>query len=424
MVIKQRPTSSAAFFDTYGLVDEYSVKDEKSTLPVYSSKKMVEETSSCSDDSTISGNIHGPLHEDCDKDLLPMWETRPTKTTLLSKGDVLPIFTTSHVAESSALSPFRSIVVTIKRKKDAPLRLLLLVCLAVAAYSYMGARSELSVLQSRLSSLNQGLRTHEEALTNNEELTQSYEEAIAELQETHGHLEAKLSSPVRALLDALPEEMIRQLKGLSDISPNDSNRIAKIRRQIQAKNKQDVLEKYGPGPYQVEFELDFSPDENEEPTKFVVEMAPLDLMPHSVHHFLEMISHGLLNGFAFNVGEYHIVMAGVKSGEMEQVFKKARLTTLTFPEYSHEFPHDPYTLGFSGAPPGPSWYINTVDNVEHHGPGGQEHHRGLDGDPCFAKVVSGFDVVDRIQMNLLDLEHNVEIQRARILPKEQHQMRR
>jgi hypothetical protein len=252
MVIKQRPTSSAAFFDTYGLLDECSrAKDEKSTLPVHrhSSKNMVEEVSSCgSDDSTISSGhirIHGPLHEheDCDKDILPIWESRPTKPILVSKGDVLPTYTTSPAAESSALSPFRSIVVTIKRKKDAPLRLLLFVCLAVAVCSYMGARSELAMLQLRLSYLNQGLRTNEEELTSSEELTQSYEEAIAELQETHGHLEAELSSPIRALVDALPMEMSLQLNGLSDISPNDSHHLDEIRHQIQAKNKQDVLEK-------------------------------------------------------------------------------------------------------------------------------------------------------------------------------------
>jgi cyclophilin family peptidyl-prolyl cis-trans isomerase len=188
--------------------------------------------------------------------------------------------------------------------------------------------------------------------------------------------------------------------------------------------------RYGPGPYQVEFELDFSPDENEEPTKFVVEMAPLDLMPHAVHHFLEMISHDILDGFSFAQIADHVVVAREESDETEQALEKARLTTLTFAEYSHEFPHDAYTLGFSGAPAGPSWYINTIDNVESHGPGGQDHHQGSAGDPCFAKVVSGFSVIDRIQNRQTisedshDLEHDVGIQRVRILPNEQHQMRR
>merc|ERR1712150_153892 len=65
-----------------------------------------------------------------------------------------------------------------------------------------------------------------------------------------------------------------------------------------------------------------------------------------------------------------------------------------FQEYSDRFPHETYTLGFSGRPGGPSFYINTIDNTKNHGPGG--YAADGKGDPCFGKVIHGFDVVDRM----------------------------
>jgi hypothetical protein len=75
-------------------------------------------------------------------------------------------------------------------------------------------------------------------------------------------------------------------------------------------------------------------------------------------------------------------------------FVDLQLDHLAFPEYSDEFPHVPWTVGFAGRPGGPDFYINKVDNTASHGPGGQYQH-DLDeyADPCFAKVVDGFDTL-------------------------------
>lgn len=69
---------------------------------------------------------------------------------------------------------------------------------------------------------------------------------------------------------------------------------------------------------------------------------------------------------------------------------------LGFPEHSNEYKHSKYTLGFSGQ--GPTFYINTIDNIFVHGRGSQQQHHLLpeDADPCFGKVIEGFDVVDEI----------------------------
>ena len=59
---------------------------------------------------------------------------------------------------------------------------------------------------------------------------------------------------------------------------------------------------------------------------------------------------------------------------------------------------------------GPSFYINTVDNSEIHGPGGQPTDddvgsiggsRSGSADPCFGRIVSGYDVIQRIQQQPL-----------------------
>ena len=64
-------------------------------------------------------------------------------------------------------------------------------------------------------------------------------------------------------------------------------------------------------------------------------------------------------------------------------------------EYDARFPHEKYTLGFAGRPGGPEFYISTVDNVANHGPGSQGSK--TEADSCFAKVVGGFDVVERMR---------------------------
>lgn len=147
---------------------------------------------------------------------------------------------------------------------------------------------------------------------------------------------------------------------------------------------------------------------------FVVQMASLDSMPHAVHLFLEQVSHRLWNRGWFYINGPHVMQAGPQADfsrviDKEEIderklaltpFRELQLDSLAFPEYSEDFPHEPYTLGFTGRPGGPDWYINKVDNTEAHGPGGQFHHELEEfADSCFAKVIDGFDVI-KTMMNL------------------------
>jgi hypothetical protein len=171
-----------------------------------------------------------------------------------------------------------------------------------------------------------------------------------------------------------------------------------------------------------------------------VELAPLETLPHAVHLFLEQVAHNLWAGCYFYLNGPHVLQAGPQSFEDEDTpipkgessrynavkpFSDLGLETLAFPEYSKTFPHQTWTLGFTGRPGGPDFYINKVDNSKAHGPGGQIHHvLHEEGDSCFAKIVSGRENVAKIyQQHIHDddsdwhyfLEEPIEIISATIL---------
>jgi hypothetical protein len=183
--------------------------------------------------------------------------------------------------------------------------------------------------------------------------------------------------------------------------------------------------RFGPGPHYVKITLQMD-QATPKTQSFVVQMAPLGSMPHAVHLFLEQVSHKLWNRGWFYINGPHVMQAGpqadlTKLGVDNSTntderslalapFRELQLDSLAFPEYSEDFPHQPYTLGFTGRPGGPDWYINKVDNVKAHGPGGQFHHELEEfADSCFAKVIDGFDVI-KTMMNLPTVQEEGDYQ--------------
>lgn len=169
----------------------------------------------------------------------------------------------------------------------------------------------------------------------------------------------------------------------------------------------------------------FVPESEQSQTnKFVIELAPLSLMPHSVLHFLEMIDHELWDGAAFVHHVDHVIQAvptAFRTAEtMKPTFEQAGLSELAFQEYHEEYPHETYSVGFSGRPGGLEFYINTQDNSLIHGPGGQsQHDLHEEGDPCFGKVVSGHHVVDRMNQKRVTNKreiHIIGIEKAVLMP--------
>ena len=168
----------------------------------------------------------------------------------------------------------------------------------------------------------------------------------------------------------------------------------------------------------------------------MVELAPLSAMPHAAHIFLEQVSHGLWDSAWFYINGPHVMQAGPQAEETDdsdddprevslRPFKEVSLESLHFPEYSKDFPHAAWTLGFTGRPGGPDFYINKIDNSEAHGPGGQYQHELSEfADPCFAKVIKGFDTLEDIvrESTILEgeyqyfFEYPVHIVQAIVLP--------
>jgi hypothetical protein len=160
--------------------------------------------------------------------------------------------------------------------------------------------------------------------------------------------------------------------------------------------------RFGLGPHRVKFTVRI-PNEPVE-GDFVVEMASLDIMPHAVHLFLEQVYHELWDNTFFYLNGPHVVQAGPQDWDEAHVkgdnlkrFTLTQLDKLAFPEYHPSYPHLPWTLGYTGRPGGPDWYINKADNSKSHGPGGQyQHDLEEQADPCFAKVVEGQETLQRV----------------------------
>jgi cyclophilin family peptidyl-prolyl cis-trans isomerase len=185
-----------------------------------------------------------------------------------------------------------------------------------------------------------------------------------------------------------------------------------LKHKVQVASLEEVNQKYGSGVHHVEIELIF-PDKKEGPTKFVIELAPTELVPHAVQTFLEMVSTGLLDGCSFILNALHVIKAaplpydGSSAKEKAKAFSEHGLESVAFKEYSEAFPHKKYTVGFA-ADGSPSFYINTDDNSGIHV-----------GDPCFGKVVSGFDAIKRLEnsptRNGIWFERRIGIKSAKIL---------
>ena len=163
--------------------------------------------------------------------------------------------------------------------------------------------------------------------------------------------------------------------------------------------------RFGKGPHRVEVQVDFnagvSTSGRTDVGIFIIEMAPLSQMPHSVHLFLQMVAHKLWDDTVFLHTTNHVLQAApidfTTGRSKRDDFADASLDQLSFQEYSEDYPHVKYTIGFGGRPGGPDFYISTQDNSKYHGPGGQGHHDlHEEADPCFGLVVEGQKIVDRM----------------------------
>lgn len=193
-------------------------------------------------------------------------------------------------------------------------------------------------------------------------------------------------------------ELIQDMKNIQKKLKQSQAQAEKLKSQVIALSKQDAIAKYGSGVIRVKMDLIFPAPSSERevladtgPHTIIIEMASLDIMPHAVYTFLEMVSAKLLDGCSFILNALHVLKAAPLPYDGSSASIKARqfldhgLESVAFREYSPDYPHDKYTIAFA-ADGSPSFYINTEDNSEIHV-----------GEPCFARIVSGFDTVQRLE---------------------------
>ena len=124
---------------------------------------------------------------------------------------------------------------------------------------------------------------------------------------------------------------------------------------------------------------------------FTIELLPVSLFPVSVYHFLEMarVCNTHLNdpdGLPINKkNRFLAALAHIVSARCEDFDWK-----LPIQEYSPDFPHQEQTMGWSGRPGGPQFYVSLIDNTVGHGPNSQGDPDPYRADAPIGKVIEGW----------------------------------
>ena len=160
---------------------------------------------------------------------------------------------------------------------------------------------------------------------------------------------------------------------------------------------------YGSGPHKIEIELsypDVPPEDHPNPQSWnrvsrwiVIELAPVSLMPHSVNTFMRQVYHKMWQNMHLVLNDENKLQFGPREKYGEQKQFGTNFSNLLYQEYSAEYPHEKWTIGFAGRPAGPDFYINMQDNTQLYGPTDDKH---AEADPCFGKITEGFDILERI----------------------------
>jgi cyclophilin family peptidyl-prolyl cis-trans isomerase len=310
--------------------------------------------------------------------------------------------------------PFRKTLVFTarKRKSSFHMTVALVFILVFCLYSSTQSSLEQAVEDGdRLAAFTVRLKDQLEKAHNDVRMLERELAALDKMEQKREDFEEEQKILDQAALFTNPK-MVEEVSAIQQKLKISADKAQKLKEQVQKISKLDALEKYGPGPYRIEMELTF-PGNQAGATKFEIEMAPLDLMPHSVYTFMEMASLGLLDGCSFILNALHVVKAaplpsdGSFSQDKGQQFAANGLESVAFREYSSHYPHKRYTVGFA-ADGTPSFYINTDDNTEIH-----------IGDPCFGTVVSGIETVKRLEAsptrNGIWFENRIGIKSAKVV---------
>mmetsp|Transcript_39689 Transcript_39689/g.85609 ORF Transcript_39689/g.85609 Transcript_39689/m.85609 type:complete len:490 (-) Transcript_39689:71-1540(-) len=295
-------------------------------------------------------------------------------------------------------------------KKYHPLALLTIVSTLLVG-CMIRQQMELSSLRQELLITNQH-RLHMEQ-TRSSLLTQldDREKSLDQYHYTHEQMKkvkADMSERMRRLrvdYDSSVEELERLHVVKKRLDWSESRWEEYVGR-IRNVSKRSVVAKYGKGPHHVELQVQFPSSSSPETIK--IELAPLDIMPHSIHTFLEQIDEGMWDGASFDVANAgHVLMAAAHdqapsaTPSLTTTTTSMKTTTL-FPEYHAHYSHDKYTIAFPSSQSSSSqqqsgFYINLQPNTIHHSPR-IEGEKYIEGESCFGRIVDEMsrNVVDRM----------------------------
>ena len=151
-----------------------------------------------------------------------------------------------------------------------------------------------------------------------------------------------------------------------------------------------IFNRFGHGPDRVQIDVEF-PDGAGTNASFIIELSPIDEMPHSIFLFLKQVDRGLWNEKGFHLNTPSILQATPESVDaviaQEALnangytsFEEAGLAALSFVEHHDSLPRDEWAVAFASK--GPEFYINKVDNIG-------------DG-TCFGVIREGRDAVKKM----------------------------
>mmetsp|Transcript_14328 Transcript_14328/g.29702 ORF Transcript_14328/g.29702 Transcript_14328/m.29702 type:complete len:399 (+) Transcript_14328:62-1258(+) len=231
----------------------------------------------------------------------------------------------------------------------------------------------------------------------------------------------EIDDELAATVDSI-DEMVRARKHTKGVIMETDAEGLKLTTSLQKETTKLLEHRYGANTrsskFRVVVDLLFpdsivkDPDASHE-GRFVIEMAPIDLVPCSVFYFLEIAR--TYKGGSFHRNANHVLQAAAQSGAT------SGHKSMPFQEYSPKHPHKKYTAGYAGRPSGPGWYVSIQDNTANHGPGSQQHDNPYEADANFGEIVEGVEngVIAKIhsvpQMGWLSAENCVKIVKLTIM---------
>ncbi|KAL3902718.1 MAG: hypothetical protein SGILL_010724 [Bacillariaceae sp.] len=189
------------------------------------------------------------------------------------------------------------------------------------------------------------------------------------------------------------DKQVRARKATKGVMMETDPEGMKLTKALQEATLSLLKHRYGHEHFRIRVDVTYPSSIKSATSKsdhFTIELAPIDLIPCSVFYFLEIARTYQSGSFHRNAG--HVLQAQASSAASKNH------KSMPFQEYSPDFPHAKYTIGYAGRPSGPGWYVSIQDNTRNHGPGSQQKANPHEADANFGKLVLQEEGHDNVQV--------------------------